>query len=263
MSCVRVYTVRAALAMIFALRIGAQGMDPVHLPFQCRDEELQRAGMDCSEDNPCPVYLELNAVSRDGHKLFAAGNLHSRSATLDSVLLTSLDEGVTWKEAADRIPGAALDLIQFYDLQHGWASGETQDPLPRDPFILVTGSGGDTWHRSPVSEAGSPGTILSFRFDSASHGELVVDAGITASSGRYHSYESETGGDSWTIRGTATKLPDSREPAENRDLRIRASKDGKLWQIEQRDTQGSGDRWTAAASFLIEVASCSGAQETK
>ena len=255
----RAGTFRVFLPIVFALRIAAQGPDPVHLPFECREEELQRAGMDCSEAHPCPVYLELSAVAPDGHKVFLAGNLHSNSATLDSVLLMSTDEGATWKEAAERIPGAALDLLQFYDLQHGWAAGETQDPLPRDPFFLVTNTGGDTWHRSPVSEAGTPGAVLNFRFDSAKHGELIVDAGVTAPSGRYVSYESETGGDVWTIRGTATKLPDTHESPGNEDWRIRAAKDGKSWQVELR----SGDRWTAVASFVIEVANCGGAIEAK
>jgi len=249
--------------MLFASRIAAQGLEPVHLPFECREEELQRAGMDCSESHPCPVYLELNAVSPDGRKLFVAGNLHSSSATLDSVLMISSDEGSTWKEAADRMPGGSLDLLQFYDLEHGWAAGETQDPLPRDAFILATTTGGDSWHAHPVSDAEAPGAILSFRFDSAKHGELLVDAGNTAPSGRYLSYESETGGDSWTIRDKATtppKMPDTRELPGNEDWRVRASKDGKSWQIERRDS-AAGDRWTAIASFLIDVASCDGAAD--
>ena len=202
----RAVTVRVVLPMIWALRVAAQSPEPVRLPFECREEELQRVGMDCSETHPCSVYLELNAVAPNGRKLFAAGNLHSSSATLDSVLLMSGDEGATWKEAADRIPGASLDLLQFYDLEHGWAAGETQDPLPRDPYFLATGTGGDTWHSHPVSEAGAPGAVLTFRFDSARHGELIVDAGKTAPGGRYLSFESETGGESWTIRGTASRM---------------------------------------------------------
>ncbi len=248
------------LPVIWTVRIAAQSPEPVRLPFECHEEELQRAGMDCSEKHPCSVYLELNAVTPDGRKLFAAGNLHSSSATLDSVLLMSGDEGATWKEAADRIPGASLDSLQFYDLEHGWAAGETQDPLPRDPFILVTSTGGDTWHSHPVSDAGLPGAVLTFRFDSAKHGELLVDAGKTASSGRYLSFESETGGESWTIRGTTAtlpRMPDTRELTGNEDWRIRTSKDGKSWQIERRDSPGS-EKWTVTGSFLVEVAGCSG-----
>jgi len=245
--------------MLCAVRSMAQGPEPVQLPFECREEELQRAGMDCSETHPCTIYLELNAVSPNGRKVFVAGNLHSSSATLDSVLLMSTDEGSTWKEAADRIPGASLDLVQFYDLEHGWAAGETQDPLPRDAFVLLTTTGGDSWHSHPVSEAGAPGAILTFLFDSAKHGDLVVDAGITAPSGRYLSYESETGGESWTIRDKMTKPPKlaAAEVAGNENWRVRASKDGKSWQVERRDAPGS-EKWTVAGSFPIEVASCGG-----
>src|ERR1700760_1079401 len=83
--------------------------EPVRIAYACAEEDLQWAGMSCSEDDPCPVYLELSSVVPDGRKIFAAGNLHSTSATLSSILLTSEDGGATWKEPAARIRGAAID----------------------------------------------------------------------------------------------------------------------------------------------------------
>ena len=35
---------------------------PVVVPFQCSAEDIQAAGLSCSEDDPCPIYLELTAV---------------------------------------------------------------------------------------------------------------------------------------------------------------------------------------------------------
>ena len=36
------------------------------VPFQCTDEDIQLAGLTCSEDDPCPIYLELSAVAGAG-----------------------------------------------------------------------------------------------------------------------------------------------------------------------------------------------------
>ena len=232
--------------------------EPMRVAYACKEADLQWAGMTCSPDEPCPVYLELSAAVPDGRKIFVSGNLHSTSATLTSVLLMSDDAGATWKEPAPRFRGAALDQLQFGsefgDAQHGWAAGETQVPLPRDPFFLLTTDGGDSWRQQAVGEEGTPGAIQRFWFDSADRGDLIVDAGKTSAGGRYLSYESRTGGESWEIRGKSDHLPAIRgaPPPENPDYRLRTSKDGKSWQIEKR----MGEQWSPIASFLIEVANC-------
>jgi hypothetical protein len=169
--------------------------------------------------------------------------------------MSSEDSGGTWKEAASRIRGAALDQVQFYTLQAGWAAGETQYPLPRDPFFLVTTDGGASWRQRPVGEEGSSGSVQRFWFDSTQHGELIIDKGKSSAGGRYVSYESETGGESWMIRGTSDRLPTIRRAppsTEDPDWRFRSSPDGKSIQLEQR----TNDRWKPLGSFLIEVANC-------
>jgi hypothetical protein len=228
---------------------------PMRVGYECAEEDLQWAGMSCSEGEPCPIYLELNAVVANGRKILAAGNLHSTSATLNSLLLQSDDSGATWKEPVPRLRGAAVEQLQFYDPLHAWAAGETQYPLPRDPFVLLTADGGALWSEKPVGEEGNAGSVQRFWFDTAEHGELIIDAGKTASGGRYLSYESETSGASWLPRGADDRLPSLlRAPAavEDPDWRVRTGKDGKAWQIEKR----TGDAWGAVASFLIDVANC-------
>src|SRR6266568_5187134 len=62
---------------------------PLRVPFQCTNEDMEWAGMSCSAEEPCPVYLELAAVEAVGNRIFLAGNIHSNSVTLYSVLLGS------------------------------------------------------------------------------------------------------------------------------------------------------------------------------
>lgn len=227
----------------------------VKVPFPCAEEELQSAGLLCTEDEPCAIYLELNAIVPVGKKLFLAGNLHSTSATLSSILLSSDDNGLTWKEPSPRLRGASLGQLEFHDLEHGWAAGEVQYPLPRDPFFLITTDGGATWRKQPVTEDGGPGSMQRFWFDSAQHGELIVDAGRSAPSGRYLMWESETGGESWMIRSTTREVPKiKRAPPvfENSDFRTRASASGLSYQVEKR----LGEEWESVGQFTIEVASC-------
>ena len=88
---------------------------PVVVPFQCSAEDIQAAGLSCSEDDPCPIFLELTAVESLGNRIFAAGNIHSAAVTIDTVLLGSEDGGHTWREVAGRIRSAGLDRVQFLD----------------------------------------------------------------------------------------------------------------------------------------------------
>jgi hypothetical protein len=233
--------------LFLTIQLAAQ--EPFRVAFACAEDDLQSAGMSCTDEDPCPIYLELSSIARDGRNLFAAGNLHSTSATIASILLLSEDGGVTWKEPAMRIRGAALEQIQFYNLQTGWVAGGTQYPLPRDPFILITTDGGESWRNIPIEEDGAPGYVQRFWFDSAQHGELIVDSGKSAEGGRYSSYESETGGTSWTLRGKSDQLPKLRRAppsVDNPDLRVRPSNDGKVYNIEPK----------TGAPLLIEVAGC-------
>ena len=230
--------------------------EPIKLDYECNEDDMQWAGMVCMEQEPCPIFLDLSTIGSAGRKVFVGGNLHSNTTSLYTVLVQSDDTGLSWKEVAPRVRGASLDQMQFADLEHGWAAGEVQFPLPQDPFFLITSDGGLSWRNRPVTEDGGPGTMQRYWFDSAKHGELIVDAGKTAEGGRYRDYETETSGDTWMIRGATTQPPRlRREPpvVDNPYFRARAAKDGKSIVIEKRN----GEQWEMAAAFLIQVASCS------
>ena len=112
---------------------------PPQIAFQCTEEDMQSFGMSCSAEEPCPVYLELSGIESLGVKLFLSGNFHTDSTTLYSVLLVTEDAGKTWTEPHERIRAAALENIQFNDLEYGWVGGQSIQSIPRDPFFLQIG----------------------------------------------------------------------------------------------------------------------------
>jgi hypothetical protein len=231
---------------------------PIHVLYACTPENLDWAGLACADDDPCSIYLELNAIASAGKKVFLAGDLHAQAATLASILLASDDGGLTWKEPAARMRGAALDQFQFYNAEHGWASGETVYPLARDPLFLITGDGGESWRNRAVTDEGGPGSIQRFVFDSPQHGELLVDGGKGAEGGRYKRYESDTGGDSWSIRSAteaAPKMPDT--SAADPDYRISSGKD--VYRIEKR----TGGKWSSFVVFAVNAATCKAPVQTE
>ena len=228
---------------------------PMKLEVTCGNPEIDRFGLTCSLDEPCPLYLELAAVEAAGDKIFASGNLHTDKSTVASVLLASSDGGKTWTEPHPRLEGATLDLMQFIDLEVGWVSGEQAGALPRDPFFLLTTNGGKTWVRRPVFSETRVGMIDQFWFESRTAGAMTVDRTQTGDSGgRYELFESMTGGESWMLRQVSTKpvvLKKGRPPGPG-TWRVRADGATKSFNIEKR---GSA-QWSPVASFLITVGDC-------
>jgi hypothetical protein len=225
---------------------------PMTIPFSCTDEDIAQAGLSCTEESPCPVYVELTATAGLGSKIFISGNIHSESSTLYSLLLQSDDGGETWTEPYTRIRGASFDFIQFPDFEHGWVSGEMLQPIARDPFFLITSDGAKTWRRRPVFEDGTAGSIQSFWLNSPTTGAMVIDKG--SGSSRYQLFESPTGGDTWSIRESSPtpirikSLP----PAGTGAWRLRADAKTKAFRLEK----ATGESWTPVASFLIATGPC-------
>jgi hypothetical protein len=229
---------------------------PMRLPFSCTDEDIQVAGLTCTEDDPCPVYLELTTVEAVGTRIFLAGNLHSPSVTLASTLLASEDAGHTWREVHERVRSAGLDRIQFLDAETGWAAGEVLSPLPQDPFLLLTSDGGKTWRQRAIfGEAAENhlGAIQQFVFTAKDSGSLIIDRGQGSDGDRYEMYESPDAGESWNVKETSTKpLKLRRPPPVATDWRVRVDAGSQAFQVERRQ----GERWGAVASFLVKLGAC-------
>jgi hypothetical protein len=224
---------------------------PIVLEAQCADAELNDFGLTCSEDEPCPVYLELAAIEPAGSKVFVAGNFHSETATLWSLLMVSEDEGRSWREANPRLRGVALDQVQFPDAATGFVAGRTAGALARDPFLLRTTDGGMRWKRLPLFEEGAVGLIESLHFESATQGTAAVDRGRPGP-GRYATLESSTAGDTWTVREASATRPRPVAAAAAAEWRISVDMASKSFRIERRE----GNAWHKAAAFAVAAGAC-------
>jgi hypothetical protein len=224
---------------------------PMRVVYECSAADTQAAGLGCSEEDPCPVYLELSNVEAVGGKVFVTGNLHTPMATLHSILLLSEDNGTTWIEPHARMRSSGLDQIQFVDFQNGWISGANLLGAPRDPFLLITTDGGKTWHERPLFEESRVAAIESFWFDTSANGTLLVDARLD--NGKRELYETRTGGESWEIQKTSAEpIRSLKEKQGAPGWRVRTDAATHSFVIEKSEN----NRWQKIASFLVNIASC-------
>lgn len=226
---------------------------PMLVPFHCTDDDMNWAGLSCTDEEPCPVYLELTAAEAVGNKIFVAGNLHSATMTLYSILLGSEDGGRTWKEVHSRVRGAGLDHIQFIDFETGWISGQLLSPLPQDPFLLISTDGGKSWRQKNLFSETRIGSILQFWFGAKNNGALIIDRGQGSEGSRYELYESPNAGETWMVKETSDRPLKLRRAPTTSPWRIQPDGPTKSFRIER---QGASDKWSAVAAFLVPVGAC-------
>jgi hypothetical protein len=237
------------LATLCLLPLLLPAEEPRKIDKICAAGDAEFLGVTCSPDDPCPVFLELAAVESSGNALFLTGNLHTVSTTLFGVLLTSQDRGKTWFEPDRRIRAAALEQIQFIDREHGWISGMKLEPLPRNPFLMITSDGGKSWKAAPVFEEMRFGSIVQFWFTSLTEGALIMDASQGKST-RFERYETHNGGTSWESKDAADHELRLEHAAEAQNWRFRI--EGDSYRVE---TRSSGD-WETVAQFAVQAGEC-------
>ncbi len=242
----------AALLFAFASLLSAQTPlenkgQPMRVVYECTAADILAAGLSCSEQDPCPVYVELENVEAVGGKIFVTGNLHTPMATLYSILLESDDGGSTWTEPHPRIHSSGLDQIQFVDFQNGWISGANLQGAPRDPFLLITNDGGKTWRVRPIFEETRVAAIERFWFDSPTNGAIVIDARLD--NGKREEYRSHDGGETWDAQQSSTGRAVKEKPPA---WRLRTDAATHSYVIERSENS----RWQKTASFLVNIALC-------
>jgi len=229
---------------------------PMLLPFRCSEEDIHVSGLSCSEDEPCPIFLELTAANQAGNRILTAGNIHSESVTIYSVLLASDDGGHTWSEAHERIRASGLEHIQFFDPETGWILGQELFPIPQDPFLLVTSDGGKTWRQRPIFGESSDnrfGSIQQFALSGKKDGSIVIDRGRGNPTDRYVLFESPDAGDTWSLKQESDKpLVLRNAAAAGTDWRIRIDGPSKSFHVEHRQ----GTRWNSVGAFSVKLDGC-------
>jgi len=225
---------------------------PLTVRVNCTGEMIHDLGLSCTPDEPCPVYLELSDIQPVGDRLVVAGNLHTSTTTLESILLASDDAGKTWIEAHPRVAMAVLDRVQFYDFETGWINGHVLQAVPKDAFFLITSDGGKTWRKRPLSGESRPGAIEQYWFDSRTHGLLVIERPQSEDGIKHEMWESMTGGDSWNVRQVDSKpIPLSRLEGP-RAWRIQSDSKTQSHRIERQ----AGAKWEVVASFRVNPGEC-------
>jgi hypothetical protein len=228
---------------------------PMVLPFRCSEDDIHWGGLTCTEEEPCPIFLELAGAEQSGSRVVTAGNIHTESVTLYSVLLTSEDGGKNWSEAHERIRGSGLDRIQFFDAEHGWVLGQELSPIPQNPFLLITGNGGKTWQQRFIFNESSEnrfGAIQQFSL-SGKDASLVIDRGRGSSEDRYVLFESPDAGDTWSLKQESAKalvLKNVLPPSG--DWRIRTDAPTKSFHVEHR----VAGRWNSLGAFSVKLDPC-------
>ena len=184
--------------------------EPIVVPLKCDYEDLLNAGMVCNEDTPCRLYLDLVAVYGMDEFVFVLGNIHSSGGTVSSILLASDDQGVTWREAAERIPGGSLERTLFVSGTHGWIAGQRWEGTTQAyPFLLLTDNGGARWEKRELWEQDSDrsGVVSTLGFENDESGFLVVER-LSFETDPFELYETRNGGRSWTIREITSDQPE-------------------------------------------------------
>ena len=249
------FVLRPAALLAFVAFLSAQtplenAGRPMRVSFECTEADTQAAALSCSEEDPCPVFLELSNVESAGNKIFLAGNLHTSTMTLYSILLASEDAGKIWMEPHPRVRFAGLDQIQFIDFQNGWIAGANLQSTPRDPFLLLTTDGGKTWRQRPIFEETRVAVIERFWFESRENGSLLMDARLD--NNLHELYETRTGGESWSMKQAGPGAIPFPVATKTSGWRLRADAATHSFDVEKSD----GSRWQRVASFLVHVGAC-------
>jgi hypothetical protein len=241
------YFVKPCLLLLSCVPLLAQG--PVHVDYTCPPEDIESFGLSCSEDRPCPIFFEVSSVDSYGSHIFVAGDIHTATTTLYGVLLSTDDGGASWEESIARQRSTAFEQFQFIDA-HGWLSGQRLEPLPKDPFFMLTTDGGKSWHQRPLFEESRFGSIAQFWFDSPLSGELIFDDSVGKIIDQ-QLFSSMTGGENWELKQTSTKA-----------LRLKTTRTtgwsvtttaGSPTYLIERTTNG---RKETVARFLIHIGDC-------
>jgi hypothetical protein len=231
----------------------------IEITAECEQEKLGSLGMICNTASPCEMRLELTGAREAGESVVAIGDVYSPSATVESLVLRTTDDGATWIEAAERIAGASFDELHFADAEHGWIVARDNVGGGHQPFLLASDDSGKSWTRWAIDEDEDfRGSVLQVRFDSPEHGFVIVErAGGLGDP--FELRETFNGGRSWSLRQVTAErpaLPGSRRRVPEPNVRTREDAGEGLYVVERR----AGADWDVLGRFLGTAGVCDGTQ---
>jgi hypothetical protein len=232
----------------------------VTLSTVCDVDRLEYAGIRCSAERPCDLFLELVSIASEGDWMVLAGEVHTSAATYESVVLTSKDGGATWTESADRVAAGGIESISIVDAQTAFVAGQQGDTATGEmPFLLVTDDGGKSWETRTVETGGEKveGLVVAFQADTTSHGYLTLEQ-LAATGDPYRLYETYNGGRSWSIRQISAdkpQIPGPRLALRTEDWSVRPdSASGEFIVAKRSSSALSG--WADRGRFAGTVGAC-------
>lgn len=240
------YFVKPCLLPLLLAPLFAQ--PPVHVDYTCTPADEDAFGLSCSEDRPCPVFFEVSAADSLGSSIFVAGDIHTGTTTLYGVVLETDDNGASWSEAIPRVRSAEFEQFQIIG-NHGWLSGQHVEPLPKDPFFMISVDGGKSWRERALFEESRFGSIAGFWFDSADSGQLIFDDSVGKRINQ-ELYGTMTGGENWEIKQKSSKPLKLAARAESA-WKVSAPRGSTTYLIERT---ANGQKQTIR--FLIHIGDC-------
>lgn len=190
-----------------------------------------------------------------GPKIVLVGNLHTSSATLSSIALSSDDAGSSWREPLKRLPATGFESVQLLNERQAWIAAQPQAEIATDPYLLATSDGGANWQKLPIwGEEGRSGLLQQFYFDSSQHGFVLIDRSQSgAADAGYEMYESPNAGLSWMLREVSPRPISPKWTARRTaDWRLREDGKSRTYELERR----VGNGWQRMANFLTELSTC-------
>jgi hypothetical protein len=212
---------------------------------------------------PLSIRAELRGVGRVEKRIFVFGQITSELGLINNFLLTSDDEGLTWLEAAPRIPDAQLNGFLVLGSK-AWVVGNlVRRERSVNPFFLRTLDGGVVWKNQSLRPFDQPGSVVSLKAESEQLQATLFDPSASAES-RYKSLHSSDLGQNWLLQSFARELSKT-QPAlakDSAEMRVRQEEGSSIWLVERlrRSTTPSPDAapdsWQVFGRFANNAGSC-------
>lgn len=179
-----------------------------------------------------------------GERLFVFGSFKVADITARSVILTSANQGRTWRETAPTIPGSEIMALSFPSDNVGFALVAWSTQGPGELFMLRSNDGGQSWEKLPeIPKNHYSGWPVAFSFEDKNKGTLVLQFIDDNPENLRSVLVTEDGAKTWTAFMGAPpnhqKLELSRAPFKVKDssgtLYILKKNDNGDWELHRKN----------------------------